>query len=83
MKIAIFGVGLIGGSLALCFKGKPDITVVGHAHLPELMEPMLSRGVVDTATLSVEEAAEDADFIFMRTCGLIGTLSRTVKQATA
>lgn len=64
MKIAIFGVGLIGGSLALCFKGKPNITVVGHAHLPELMEPMLSRGVVDTATLSVEEAAADANFIF-------------------
>lgn len=64
MKIAIFGVGLIGGSLALCFRGKPDITVVGHAHLPELIEPMLSRGVVDTATLSVEEAVKDADFIF-------------------
>ncbi|URJ51532.1 prephenate dehydrogenase [Paenibacillus polymyxa] len=72
MKIAIFGVGLIGGSLALCFKGKPDITVVGHAHLPELMEPMLSRGVVDTATLSVEEAAEDADFIFL--CVPVGLL---------
>ncbi|ASR47099.1 prephenate dehydrogenase [Paenibacillus kribbensis] len=72
MKIAIFGVGLIGGSLALCFKGKPGITVVGHAHLPELVEPMLSRGVVDTATLSVEEAAEDADFIFL--CVPVGLL---------
>jgi len=34
MKIAIFGVGLIGGSLALCFKGKPDIQVVGKSKNP-------------------------------------------------
>ncbi|MFM9278965.1 prephenate dehydrogenase [Paenibacillus jiagnxiensis] len=72
MKIAIFGVGLIGGSLALCFKGKPGISVVGHAHLPELLEPMVSRGVVDSATLSVEEAALDADFIFL--CVPVGQL---------
>lgn len=72
MKIAVFGVGLIGGSLALCFKGKPGITVVGHAHLPELLEPMVSRGVVDSATLSVEEAALDADFIFL--CVPVGQL---------
>ncbi|WP_028589095.1 prephenate dehydrogenase [Paenibacillus massiliensis] len=65
MKIAIVGVGLIGGSLGLCFKGKPGITVVGHAHMPELMDPMITRGVVDTATLSLEEATEDADFIFL------------------
>lgn len=63
-KIAIFGVGLIGGSLALCFKGKEGLTVVGHAHRPESASKYISRGVVDSATLSVEEAAIDADFIF-------------------
>ncbi|WP_211745557.1 prephenate dehydrogenase [Paenibacillus sp. Marseille-Q4541] len=64
-KIAIFGVGLIGGSLALCFKGKPGITVVGYAHEPELKERYVQSGVLDQATLSIEEAALDADFIFL------------------
>lgn len=71
-KIAIFGVGLIGGSLALCFKGKPGITVVGHAHRPESAEKYVSRGVVDSATISIEEAALDADFIFL--CVPVGLL---------
>ncbi|MWV44705.1 prephenate dehydrogenase [Paenibacillus sp. HJL G12] len=71
-KIAIFGVGLIGGSLALCFKGKPGITVVGHAHRPVSAEKYISRGVVDEATLSIEEAALDADFIFL--CVPVGKL---------
>ena len=36
LKIAMIGVGLIGGSLALCFKGKPGVTVMGYAHWTEL-----------------------------------------------
>lgn len=64
-KIAIFGVGLIGGSLALCFKGKPGIEVVGYAHEPEIQERYLKSGVLDRATLSIEEAALEADFIFL------------------
>ncbi|WP_150271089.1 prephenate dehydrogenase [Paenibacillus tepidiphilus] len=71
-KIAIFGVGLIGGSLALCFKGKEGLTVVGHAHRPESAAKYLAREVVDQATLSIEEAAADADFIFL--CVPVGML---------
>ncbi|MNH78058.1 T-protein [compost metagenome] len=65
IKIAIFGVGLIGGSLALSFKGKPGISVVGHSHRAESLQQVKDRGVVDLATLSIEEAAVDADFIFL------------------
>ncbi|NOU97541.1 prephenate dehydrogenase [Paenibacillus sp. LMG 31456] len=71
-KIAIFGVGLIGGSLALCFKGKPGITVVGHSNNPQSVDRYLKRQVVDQATTSMEEAAADADFIFL--CGPVGIL---------
>ncbi|MCS7462485.1 prephenate dehydrogenase [Paenibacillus doosanensis] len=71
-KIAIFGVGLIGGSLALCFKGKPGITVVGHSNSPRSVEKYLKRQVVDDATTSMEEAAADADFIFI--CVPVGNL---------
>ena len=77
-KIAIIGVGLIGGSLALCFKNKEGLHVVGHAHLPELAEKYLERGVVDEATLSLEEAALDADFIFI--CVPVGMLETYLEQ---
>lgn len=63
--IAIFGVGLMGGSLALCFKGKPGLTVIGHTNDPAEADKFLKRGVVDLATTSMEEAAEQADFIFL------------------
>jgi prephenate dehydrogenase len=79
-KIAIFGVGLIGGSLALCFKGKPGITVVGHAHRPESLKRIEERGVVDAATLSMEEAAADADFIFL--CVPVGLLEDYLQKLT-
>lgn len=77
-KIAIFGVGLIGGSLALCLKGKPGITVVGHTHRPDFIDKYISRGVVDTATLSIEEAALDADFIFL--CVPVGNLEEYLER---
>lgn len=77
-KIAIFGVGLIGGSLALCFKGKEGLTVVGHAHRLESANKYVSRGVVDSATLSVEEAAQGADFIFL--CVPVGMLENYLQQ---
>lgn len=65
IKVTIFGVGLIGGSLALCFKGKPDIQVAGHSNNLKSIENMLRRNVVDIATSSMREAAADADFIFL------------------
>lgn len=72
IKIAIFGVGLIGGSLALCFKGKPGVTVVGHSNSPQSVQKYLKRNVVDHATTSMEEAVQDADFIFL--CVPVGNL---------
>jgi prephenate dehydrogenase len=77
-KIVIFGVGLIGGSLALCFRGKPDIKVVGHSPRPRSLEVMLDRGVVDEATLSMEEAVGDADFIFL--CVPVGNLEEYLEK---
>lgn len=77
-KIAIFGVGLIGGSLALCFKGKPGITVVGHSNSQQSVEKYLKRQVVDHATTSMEEAAQDADFIFL--CVPVSNIEEYLKK---
>lgn len=78
MKIAIFGVGLIGGSLALCFKGKPGIHVVGHSNNRISVEKYLKREVVDEATTSFSEAALDADFIFL--CVPVGNMEQYLYQ---
>jgi prephenate dehydrogenase len=70
--IAIFGVGLIGGSLALCFKGKPGLRVIGHSSRADSVAKYMKRGVVDHATVSMREAAEEADVIFV--CVPVGLL---------
>lgn len=72
VTIAIYGVGLIGGSLARCFKGKPGFKVVGHSVNPKSVEKYVALGVVDEATTSLEDAAQDADFIFV--CVPVGML---------
>lgn len=77
-KIAIFGVGLMGGSLALCFKGKPGLHVVGHSKNPASVEKYLQRGVVDEATTSLRDAAADADFIFL--CVPVGNLEEYLSE---
>lgn len=77
-KIAIFGCGLIGGSLALCFKGKPGFRVVGHSPNIRSVEKYVERGVVDEGTTSLADAAEDADFLFL--CVPVGMLSSYLEQ---
>lgn len=78
MRIAIFGVGLIGGSLALCWKGKPGLTVVGHSVNAASVEKYQSLGVVDEATTSIEEAAAGADVIFL--CVPVGKLEQYLQH---
>lgn len=72
-KIAIIGVGLMGGSLALCFRGQPDLHVVGLSNRESSVRKYIERGVVDHATTSLREAVEDADFIFL--CVPVGNLA--------
>jgi prephenate dehydrogenase len=80
-KIAIFGVGLMGGSLALIFKGKYDHYVVGHSPSQTSVEKYLKRGVVDHATTSFEEAASEADFIFL--CVPVGNMEEYMRRLTS
>lgn len=68
----------MGGSLALCFKGKPGLHVVGHSVNPASVDKYVKREVVDEATTSLEEAARDADFIFL--CVPVGNLEEYLVQ---
>ncbi|GBG12017.1 prephenate dehydrogenase [Paenibacillus agaridevorans] len=78
ITVSIFGVGLIGGSIALCLKGKPGIKVIGFSNRPASVEKYLQRGVVDEGTTSVQEAAEAADFIFL--CVPVGMMQEYLDQ---
>ncbi len=67
-KLAVIGVGLIGGSLALALK---EVGAVGHVvgvgrGLANL-ETALRLGVVDSFTQSLAEGVADADVVFLAT----------------
>jgi prephenate dehydrogenase len=80
-KIAIIGVGLMGGSLALCLKGKPGMQVVGYSARPSSAAKYVQKGVVDSATISLKEAAEGADFIFL--CVPVGNLESYMHELSS
>ncbi|MBU2462181.1 prephenate dehydrogenase/arogenate dehydrogenase family protein [bacterium] len=67
MKIAIVGVGLIGGSIGLAIKSKRLASkVIGIGRRPESLKKALELGCIDEAFDDLKRA-EDADFIFLAT----------------
>lgn len=63
-RLAVVGVGLMGGSLALALRRAGAITsIVGFDRDGETLERALSLGVIDTAAESVSEAAGGADVV--------------------
>lgn len=64
--VAISGLGLMGGSLALALRGKCR-TLIGVVRSPELCKRALRTGVVDHATLDLAEAASQADITVLAT----------------
>jgi len=65
-KLVIFGVGLIGGSVALALK-KANSTahIVGVGRSAESLQAALSLGVIDSATSDVAAAMQDADIVLI------------------
>jgi prephenate dehydrogenase len=64
--LAIIGVGLIGGSLALSLKAKREVgRVIGVGRTKSNLDEAISLGIID-AVATVEEAAK-ADIIFVAT----------------
>ena len=67
-KVCIFGVGLIGGSLALALKENQWCQeIVGCSRTESHLQQALDLGVIDSWTLNPCEAAKDADLIFLAT----------------
>ena len=73
MRIAVLGVGLIGGSIGLAARERiDDAQVVGFGRNPERLALALELGAVDTVAASLGEALEGAHACFC--CGPVGAL---------
>lgn len=65
-RLAIIGVGLIGGSLSLALKKKHAVNeVVGYARSEATRQQALELGVIDHAAASLAEAVKNADMVFV------------------
>jgi prephenate dehydrogenase len=82
MRIAILGVGLIGGSIGLAAREHVDgAEVVGFGRSPERLERARELGAIDLVAGSLEEALEGAEACFA--CGPVGSLPEQVAAALA
>lgn len=82
MRIAVLGVGLIGGSVGLAARRHLDgVHVVGWDPDAAGLETARERGAVDRAAASATEAVADADVCFA--CAPVGALPTLVAEALA
>ena len=68
-KIAILGMGLIGGSLGMALRkfGGDSVSVTGFARRPQTADMALKMGAADRMASTPEEAVADVDFVFICT----------------
>jgi prephenate dehydrogenase len=81
MRIAVLGVGLIGGSIGLAAQERADAEVVGWGPRPKTLEAALDRGAISAVAATVEEAVHDADAVFA--CAPVELLPSLVTEALA
>jgi len=69
MRIAIIGLGLIGGSLGLALKksGAVDLKIIGIPRREETLKQALDMGAVDEGTTDHVKGSAEADIIFICT----------------
>jgi prephenate dehydrogenase len=80
VRIAVLGVGLIGGSIGLAAREHvEDAEVVGFGRDPERLRSAVERGAIQRAAGSVEEAVEGAELCFA--CAPVGALPELVRAA--
>lgn len=65
MQVAILGIGLIGGSLALGLKKRTDCHVLGYDILAESVDYAKAHGVVDDGSTDLAAVVTEADVIIL------------------
>lgn len=81
MRIAVLGVGLIGGSIGLAARQRLDAEVVGWSRSRETLERALELGALDQAAGSLEAACDGAEVVFC--AAPVSALSQQVGAALA
>lgn len=81
MRIAVLGVGLIGGSIGLAARRRLDAEVVGFGRSPERLARASELGAIDRAADSVADACEGADLVFC--CAPVAALPGQAGEALA
>ena len=80
MRIAVLGVGLIGGSIGLAaHEHVADAEVVGFGRNPDRLRRAVELGAIDSAADSVAAAVEGAELCFA--CAPVGALEGLVRDA--
>jgi len=68
MRIAIIGLGLIGGSLGLGLKkARPDLQIIGVPRREETIQQAVALGAIDEGTTDHVKGCTEADIIFVCT----------------
>ena len=81
MRIAIVGVGLIGGSIGLAARERVGASVSGWSRSRSTLERALELGAIDRAGDSLADAVGDAEAVFV--CAPVGVLPDVVREALA
>jgi prephenate dehydrogenase len=78
VKVAILGVGLIGGSIGLAARARADATVTGYDPDAEVLERALARGAIERAASDLPTAVREAQAVFV--AAPVGALPHTVSR---
>ena len=81
MRIAVLGVGLIGGSIGLAARRRLEAEVVGCGRNPERLRRAVELGAIDRGAGSVAEACEGAELDFC--AGPVAVLPEQARAALA
>jgi prephenate dehydrogenase len=81
MRIAVLGVGLIGGSIGLAARGRADAEVCGYDPDERVRARALELGAIDSQAVDVPAAVAGADVVFV--AAPVGALAETVRLALA
>lgn len=81
MRIAVLGVGLIGGSIGLAARRRLEADVVGCGRSAARLERAVELGAIDRGAGSIAEACEGADLVVC--AGPVAVLPEQAREALA
>jgi prephenate dehydrogenase len=78
MKVAVVGVGLIGGSIGMAARGRARAHVCGYDARVDVVEDAIALGAIDVGAPDIASAVSGADVVFVATP--VGSLAATVSE---